>query len=144
MSRLSFIVPGEPQGKGRPRFGNGRTFTPKQTQLAEAAVRDAWHRRMASPLPDGPVGIEVDLVLRRPGSHFKSNGELSAVGRRRPCPTKKPDWDNAAKMLCDALEGHAYRADAAVVDARVVKRWNEPGEMPHMRVILWSILSGAS
>jgi Holliday junction resolvase RusA-like endonuclease len=39
---------------------------------------------------------------------------------------KKPDVDNVAKLVMDALEGYAYRADAAIADLRAVKLWGSP------------------
>ena len=34
-------------------------------------------------------------------------------------PTKKPDWDNIGKIVCDSLNLVAYHDDPAVVDAQV-------------------------
>ena len=36
-------------------------------------------------------------------------------------PTKKPDFDNIAKIICDALNGIAYKDDASIVSAIVEK-----------------------
>ena len=42
-------------------------------------------------------------------------------------PTKKPDADNIAKAILDALNGLAYYDDAQVVHLEVQKRYsNEP------------------
>ena len=35
----------------------------------------------------------------------------------------KPDWDNIGKIVCDALNGSAYKDDAAITDATVCKRY---------------------
>lgn len=40
-------------------------------------------------------------------------------------PTKKPDWDNVGKIICDALNGIAYRDDAQIVFAAVSKSYTE-------------------
>jgi Holliday junction resolvase RusA-like endonuclease len=56
------------------------------------------------------------------------DGTLSAAGQRKPFPTgKKPDVDNALKLLMDALNGKAYRDDVDVVDARVRRVWSFDG-----------------
>lgn len=146
MTRLAFLIPGEPEGKGRPKFNRaqGRAYTPTKTRLAETAVRNAWQAARHVRLPDGPVGVSVEVVLERPGNHFRVDGSLSAAGLRSPYPTKRPDWDNVAKLVCDALEKRAYRNDAAVVDARVIKRWARKTEDPHTRVELWSLSVGGS
>ena len=36
---IKITLPGEPRGKGRPRFGNGRTYTPDATRRYEDALR---------------------------------------------------------------------------------------------------------
>ena len=41
-------------------------------------------------------------------------------------PTKKPDADNIAKVVCDALNGLAYKDDAQVIDLTVHKRFGDP------------------
>lgn len=40
-------------------------------------------------------------------------------------PTKKPDWDNIGKIVCDSLNLVAYHDDSAVVDAQVRKFYSE-------------------
>lgn len=40
-------------------------------------------------------------------------------------PTKKPDTDNIAKAICDALNGVAYRDDAQICCLTVQKQYSE-------------------
>ena len=40
-------------------------------------------------------------------------------------PTKKPDTDNIAKAILDALNGVAYYDDAQVVELHVVKKYSD-------------------
>ncbi len=118
---------GKPEGKGRPRFGQGgRVFTPNATKLAEGRVIDAW-TNAGQPRLDGAVQLDVMLHVARPQGHYRKDGELSAEGLRKPLPTKKPDVDNALKLVMDALNGRAYRDDVDVVDARVGRRWASDG-----------------
>lgn len=44
-------------------------------------------------------------------------------------PTKKPDLDNVAKIVCDALNGVAYKDDAQIVDLKVHKYFSETPEV---------------
>ena len=44
-------------------------------------------------------------------------------------PAKKPDLDNVAKIVCDALNGVAYKDDAQVVKLTVHKRYSERPEV---------------
>lgn len=62
----------------------------------------------------------------RPRGHFRKNGELSAEGLRHPVPrNRKPDVDNALKLICDALNTRAYRDDVLIAKATVERVWGE-------------------
>lgn len=37
--------------------------------------------------------------------------------------TKKPDFDNIAKVVCDALNKVAYYDDSQIAESIVMKRW---------------------
>ena len=132
---INLVVPGEPRGKGRPRFvrATGRTYTPAETEQAEGDVLTVW---MAAGRPriDGPVCLTVELVLSRPKAHWRADGTLGLAGQRAWWPTRKPDLDNAWKLLADALSGRAFGDDAQVVYTLAWKRWARPGEAPHARV----------
>lgn len=141
-------VDGPPTGKGRPRFDGrarrrrdgtvqrGGTFTPQATVDAEERVRRAWAAAGRPRLPDEPLSITLEVVVERPDSHWRRDGTLGAVGRRTPWPTGKPDVDNILKLVADALNEHAYRDDAAIVEARVVRRWANGGETAYTIVRL--------
>lgn len=134
---IDLTIPGAPTGKGRPRFTKqGRTFTDANTRRAEDRVYSAWMQAGQPRLPDGPVHATVEMALARPNGHYKRDGMLSAAGLRSEYPTKKPDCDNVAKLVCDSLNGCAYRDDAHVVRLLVIKRWANPGEDEHTRVWL--------
>ena len=45
--------------------------------------------------------------------------------RGKERPTRKPDFDNIGKIICDALNGIAYRDDAQIVDALVRKFYSD-------------------
>lgn len=65
------------------------------------------------------------FLVERPGSHFNSRGELSAEGLRHPLPeNRKPDVDNALKLVMDALNGRAYKDDVQITTSREMKRWS--------------------
>jgi hypothetical protein len=46
------------------------------------------------------------------------------VRRVRDLPTCRPDWDNFAKSICDALNGMFWKDDSQIVDCRVSKRYD--------------------
>ncbi len=51
-------------------------------------------------------------------------------------PAKKPDCDNIVKIVCDALNGFAYKDDAQVVLAQVAKEYTDE---PRTDVSLWEV-----
>lgn len=126
-----FTIPGPVTGKGRPRAamqGNRIVMrTPSATRTAEAVIVDAWARAGSPRLPDGPVEAWIIVEMARPKRHYKTDGTLSAAGLRSLAPTRKPDLDNAAKLVCDALNGRVYADDAHIVALHVRKRWAQDG-----------------
>lgn len=137
MAEFELIVDGEPRGKGRPRFDprTGRAYTDNKTKLAEGRVHDAWVRANR-PRLEGPIALLVTIVLQRPQAHFKVDGTFTAAGIRSGHPTKKPDFDNVAKLIGDALNKCAYDDDANIVHHWFVKRWANPGEHEHTRIVV--------
>lgn len=97
---IEFTIPGVPQGKERPRFTqNGETYTPF-TGI-----------------------IRVDIAAIYPVPHSWSKRKQAEAIDNRILPMVKPDWDNIGKIVCDALNGIAYKDDAAITDATVCKRY---------------------
>lgn len=122
---FSFLVLGRPQGKGRPRHGQGRTWTPRETTLAEQGIRASWQDAGAVRL-EGAISLHVTLGVTRPKGHFKADGSLSALGRRMPQPiNKKPDVDNALKLVMDALNTRAWLDDVQIIHAQVDRLWDQ-------------------
>lgn len=137
MDEIVLTIDGTPAGKGRPRFGNGRVFTDAKTESAEARVLIAWHNAGQPRLPDGPIQFLVTQVVARPKGHWKTDGTLGAAGQRKPWPDgRKPDFDNALKLLADALNGSAYRDDVDIVHSWYVRRWAHPGEHEHTVIVI--------
>src|SRR5918912_4223674 len=134
---IELVVPGPPQGKQRPRFvrATGRTFTPKETELAEARIERAWESAGQQRL-DGPVALGLVVVLERPRAHRCKDGRLSAAGTRSEWPCRRPDLDNAFKLAADALNNRAYTDDSQIVEAHAWRRWAAAGEREHTRIVL--------
>ena len=129
MPEIHLIFDGDPVGKQRPKF-NTQTkvaYTPKKTAIAEREIRALWREAGKPRLPDdAALELLIELYVQRPQSHFKRNGELTAEGLRHPIPrNKKPDVDNAIKLVMDALNKHAYKDDVQIAKATVVRFWGE-------------------
>ena len=133
MRILEFEVPGNPVGKGRPRFvrSTGRTFTPEKTARYENLV--ALSFRQAYPDWE-PTEEQVEVIMNAyfeiPKSWSKKKQEQARSGRLRPM--KKPDTDNIAKMK-DALNALAWHDDAQVVEETIKKFYSDE---PHLYVMI--------
>lgn len=129
--KVIFTVPGEPQGKARARTCGGHTYTPEKTVLYENLIKTEYARQCGNRkfciLSDGtaqPVAVRIEAVYGIPKSYSKKKRERALKGELMP--TKKPDADNIAKVVCDALNGVAYADDTQVIELRVRKAYGEP------------------
>jgi Holliday junction resolvase RusA-like endonuclease len=133
---IAFCVPGEPQGKGRPRAttinGMARLYTPKKTASYEGLVAHAAQQAMRDMKPfDGACRIELDVCCTVPASWSQRKQRDALAGLIRP--TKKPDADNVLKAVCDGLNGVAWKDDVQAVEVVLRKAYAAtPGV--HVRV----------
>jgi Holliday junction resolvase RusA-like endonuclease len=75
---------------------------------------------------EGPLSLSLRFrfPIRKTGT--KASKAAKAAGEI--APTVKPDWDNAAKSICDALNGVVFRDDSQIVRAFVTKVYSDrPG-----------------
>ena len=128
---VSFVVPGEPMGKSRPRVGTiagrARMFTPAKTANYEGLIATVGSAAMAGrELIAGPVMVEMHITLPVPASWSKKKQAAALLGE--VMPTKKPDADNVVKAIFDGLNAVVWKDDVQVVDAFVRKRFGStPG-----------------
>jgi len=110
-AEVYFEIDGKVRGKGRPRAvcvnGKPRLYTPKTTRDWEAKIAGAAHRALVHGIvpPFFRAGTAVEV-------------EISVFVK--DC-LKKPDADNVAKSVLDAMNGVVYADDSQVVDLVVQK-----------------------
>lgn len=130
---IFFTIPGEPVGKGRVRAtcNNGVTHvhTPENTVIYENLVKIMYMQAAKGKRLDGLVDAEIYAFYGIPKS---ASAKKRAAMANQPC-AKKPDADNVAKAILDALNKVAYHDDSAVVSLHVEKAWSEN---PHVSVVL--------
>lgn len=124
MDTRYIMIPGEPQGKGRPRYTrSGHTYTPDSTRAYEALVRACYAEHVNSePFAKG-VPLVVVIECRFGVSLSDSVKKRQAKLCDMMMPTKKPDTDNIVKAVMDALNGAAYHDDSQVTTLHVYKRY---------------------
>lgn len=127
--KAKFVVLGEPQGKGRPKFsrvGNHvQTRTPDETVIYENLIKTEYQRQCGGlRFQDGDqLDVRIMAFYAIPASVSKKRRRMMLDRQIRP--GKKPDWDNIGKVVTDSLNQVAYRDDAQVVDAQVRKFFSE-------------------
>jgi Holliday junction resolvase RusA-like endonuclease len=136
---ISFTVDGLPQGKERPRAAKGqaRPYTPAKTKRYETRVRSAFlaaylerngkaFPASGSELGKAAVGAEITAYLPMPKTASMHRERLMNLGVLRP--VRKPDADNIAKSVLDALNKYAYDDDSQVAELTVRKYFCRQGE----------------
>jgi len=137
---IELRIEGKPQTKERARFDSRsrRAFTPPSNIVSENDVRAVWREAGEPRLPDDvALGLELLVTVTRPKGHFKRDGQLSTEGLRHPYPrNKKPDLDNALKLVQDALNTRAYRDDVLIARVHMEREW---GDWPRIVIRLWGL-----
>lgn len=124
---ITFTVLGTPKGKSRPRFTTRgkyvQTYQPKEDKVREAAIKAAYLAAAGNVGPhSGPVAMTIEAVFLKPESWSK-NKKLTTGAK-----TSKPDVDNIAKLVQDALNKVAYLDDAQIVRVTAHKRFGDTEE----------------
>lgn len=70
-------------------------------------------------LLEGPLSLRLHFYMKRPQAHYRSSGELKDWAP--VYKIAKPDSDNLAKGVCDALNGLVWKDDSQVVELHIVK-----------------------
>ena len=139
---IDFTIGIEPHGKGRPRATTvgktARVFTPKKTRDWEKAFRTLSNQYMPE-LLTGPLVVTVHASFHRPkrmSTRSTRTGELlGGYTEGEQWMTSRPDADNVAKSVLDALSDW-YKDDSQVVDLRVTKVYHAMGGKPSVRVTI--------
>ena len=118
---LTITVPGPLRGKARPRFSRGHTHTTPESIAAERSI--AWHavQQVGQRALQGALQVRIDVAVSVPSSWSeKRRGEALGGAVRPVC---KPDVDNAAKLVLDALTGVLWRDDSQVTELTISRRY---------------------
>lgn len=119
--KIKFTVPGEPKGKGRPRFNTytKATYTTKADKLREANIR--YYARHAYPHDpiDEPCAVEIVAYFPVRKSYTKKRIKACLSGEE--LPAKKPDVDNISKQVLDGLNPSKTQLGLYTDDKLVVK-----------------------
>jgi Holliday junction resolvase RusA-like endonuclease len=142
---LEITIPGDPQTQGNlrrsphgPGLYDSNKELPGWRNHAAIAGADAMNGRRPINVP---VRVTVQFILKRPKSHHRKTGSLSAEGRRNPQPTSRHtgDLDKYERALGDALTGVVWADDAQIVQKVSSKAW---GPTPRTEILVETIGHG--
>ena len=122
--KYEFEVPGEIVGKERPRVNmyTGRVYTPNKTKDYELLVQQYFKIKYPNyKVLEGRISINIIAYLKIPNSTSKT--KTQEMLENKISPTKKPDVDNIAKSILDALNGFVFKDDNQVSKISVEKRF---------------------
>jgi Holliday junction resolvase RusA-like endonuclease len=145
---LAVTIPGTPIGKGRPlsslmKDKQGKQFihhrTPEKTRRWEDTAAAHMRVRWGQPKFSGAMELEVIALFPRPQRLMRASDPNERVPH-----LAKPDADNIAKAVCDALQNSgAVTDDAIIVRLTVTKFYADREEQPYVLVILRQFQSPA-
>lgn len=126
---IVFFAAGVPKGQPRPkaftRGGIASVYDPGTAEGWKGCVALAARPFLPSEPMEGPVYLRLDFYAPRPGAHFRGKSR----DLRPTAPeyhTGKPDADNFAKAIMDALTVlRMWRDDSQVADLRVRKLYED-------------------
>ncbi|MBN2162566.1 MAG: RusA family crossover junction endodeoxyribonuclease [Pontiellaceae bacterium] len=123
----AFTVLGDPQAQKRHRHVKMgkfvRTYDPSEEEKAHYRVVAQQHAP-SEPIRE-PICVDIALYFSRPKAHFGTGRNACKVKRSAPLlHCKKPDTDNCAKFIMDALSGVFWADDALIYSLRVTKYYS--------------------
>ena len=125
---MKIIIPGVPVGKGRPKFstfgGYPKAYTPVKTVSYENLVKIAFQQTGEQPF-ERETQLRADITAFFPIPKSVSKKKREEMNRGLLMHTKKPDCDNIAKSILDALNGLAYYDDSQICELSVYKMYSD-------------------
>ena len=136
VSRIFFVVPGEPVPKARPRFtmqgGKARTYTPTSSAAYETTIGLRAHAAMQGREPmNGAVAVHVQAFFPVPQSWSKKRKAAASWHASRP------DLDNVVKSALDGLNRVAFADDGQVASIYATKAYSAT---PRLEVAVYEIV----
>ena len=127
---VHFEIEITPVAKGRPRYakrGNFvQTYTPTKTREYEDLIREYAAQAMGSSEPlETPIWVNLMFAMPIPKSTPKKLLEGYLNGSIHH--TKKPDVDNLAKAILDAMNNVVYLDDSQIVRLTMSKKYSKLG-----------------
>lgn len=122
----SIFVHYQPVPKGRPRFTRGgHTYTPARTKNAEKEIIEELKKQWSQePLE---TALIIDLTFYLPMPKYLKGKVVKH--------TKRPDADNLAKLVLDAMNEIIFKDDSQITYLKVKKLY-EPSDYYGVNIVI--------
>lgn len=119
--RYKFEIYEKAIGKGRPRYSakNHKMYTPKRTSTFEEKVKSAFLEKYSIEI--APTEKPLEAIIKVYFEIPKSFSKKKRISLMYTPYNKRPDCDNLAKSILDALNGLAYKDDKQITYLSVEK-----------------------
>lgn len=128
MKGIELRIPITPVAKGRPRVsiigGHAHAYTPKKTAKYESEIASSYSEATHYFRFDRDQALNVSLVFGMPIPKSAPKSRQNAMAEGILKPIKKPDADNLAKSVLDALNGVAWVDDSQIVRLKAEKKYS--------------------
>ncbi|MDD2899009.1 MAG: RusA family crossover junction endodeoxyribonuclease [Desulfuromonadaceae bacterium] len=126
VKKIEFFIPGKPVAQSRPRFARRGAFVATY-DAAPAKDYKSWVKSCALDHMEKAsitmISRDIPLIMT-----LVVDVERPKTKKNVAFPTTKPDCDNFAKGVMDALESILYQADQQIVRLVVSKHYSDrPG-----------------
>lgn len=127
--RYRFEIHEKAIGKERPRYSakTHRMYTPTRTSTFEEQVKSAFLEKYNIGIAptEKPLGATIKVYFETPKSLSKKKRTLLLYTPY----DKRPDCDNLAKSILDALNGLAYKDDKQITYLSIEKLYGEENKI---------------
>lgn len=125
--KVDFEIKGKVKAKQSVKFGrNGINCTPRDmveyANLVKMSFINKYPAWSIAEFADKSLQVQIDVCMPVPKSFSKKKRLQALTDQIRP--TVKPDCDNIAKNINDALNGIAYPDDKQIVSLCVNKHYS--------------------
>lgn len=131
MKKFEFFAAGEPKGQPRPRACAFRVGGKYTARMYDAGTSDGWKAAViaagAAHCPDapltGPISVCLTFYFPRPKAHFFTGKRAAQLRDLAPIlHATKPDADNLAKAVLDAMTVAGWWADDSRVSNLIIQK----------------------
>lgn len=123
---LQVVIKGAAVAQSRPRVSKGNVYYPanvtRHKGLIQRATTEALIKANNRAFPlNMPISMEMVVYIEYPKRLSKKKQKMFECGE--VSPTRRPDVDNYAKLVMDAMQGLAYSDDSHICRLVVTKEY---------------------